>query len=397
MRDFFAALWVVRRGGREERKWLARRVCIRDACYSAVYPEYSKNLNRYEHWRFVVEAPTEALAKRPRGYIKACQRLFRRRQQPRPNELLYRCWPRLLRLSSFLSSPEYSEEDLATATQAAQRAASQDSDASTTRKNPAKAVVVEWLREYKRTLESSTSEQRRIANEFENGFRRIPRAGAELRFWYGYDKQSRTIPAVFHMAQYPATNELMGLYDGRHGELKNAAARDSDPRWPVRYLNWYDAWALATWLHSRLPSDVEWEYACRARPGLAGVPHHRWCFGTDEERLREFARFGSHTPLPVGPPRSPNEFGLYDVHGNVWEWCEEPSRRPDDDDWRDARVLRGGSFDGDASVTCSSAQYADDPSNADYFMGVRFARSEWRTASPATHGSSAPDDSAGVD
>ncbi|WP_428266895.1 SUMF1/EgtB/PvdO family nonheme iron enzyme [Haliangium sp.] len=114
-----------------------------------------------------------------------------------------------------------------------------------------------------------------------------------------------------------------------------------------------------TWVASegyRLPTEAEWEYACRAGRQT------RYCFGDDAEGLDEYAWFDDNsggTLQPVGQKRA-NDWGLYDMHGNVFEWCwdwyapypDSPSgppvlnprgpAQPLDDPPR--RVLRGGSF-----------------------------------------------------
>jgi formylglycine-generating enzyme required for sulfatase activity len=67
----------------------------------------------------------------------------------------------------------------------------------------------------------------------------------------------------------------------------------------------------------RLLTEAEWEYACRA--GSEG----RWCFGDEEEKLSNYAWFSANSnnqTQPVGQKR-PNAWGIYDLHGNVWEWC----------------------------------------------------------------------------
>ena len=111
----------------------------------------------------------------------------------------------------------------------------------------------------------------------------------------------------------------------------------------------------------RLPSEAEWEYACRAGSET------EFCFGDDAKRLGEFAWYSENSESkthPVGE-KKPNAWGLYDMHGNVWEWVEDDwhdsyEGAPDDGSaWIDKprgsdRVVRGGSW-GDVARYCRSA------------------------------------------
>src|SRR5205085_3640525 len=98
----------------------------------------------------------------------------------------------------------------------------------------------------------------------------------------------------------------------------------------------------------RLPSEAEWEYACRA--GTTGD-----YAGNLDAMGWDFSNSGSQTH-PVGQ-KQPNSFGLYDMHGNVWEWCEDyyhssyVGAPTDGSAWLSGdssyRVLRGGSWSSD--------------------------------------------------
>ena len=129
----------------------------------------------------------------------------------------------------------------------------------------------------------------------------------------------------------------------------------------------------------RLPTEAEWEYACRAGSTTS------YSFGDTAELLGEFAWFkesaGNETH-PVGE-KKPNRWGLYDMHGNVFEWCQDwhaayPSGAANDPQGPNGgtgRVLRGGSWRYAAAI-CRSAVHAPfGPSERTDFVGFRLALS----------------------
>ena len=159
------------------------------------------------------------------------------------------------------------------------------------------------------------------------------------------ERQHDVRVSSFRMSRYPVT---YAQYDA----FCSATARPlpDDQGWgredrPVINVNWFDAAAFAEWAGVRLPTEAEWEYACRAG---TTTPFH-----TGLSLHSDLANFDANDPaypfigktLPVGS-FPPNAWGLYDMHGSVWEWCQDwygdyINSIPADGIFR---VMRGGSW-----------------------------------------------------
>jgi len=186
---------------------------------------------------------------------------------------------------------------------------------------------------------------------------------------------------------------------------------------PVQHLNWYDAVLFCNWLSRkegrapcyertgekeksrinqnqevehdkwrlvssgtgyRLPTEAEWEYACRAGTTT------EYASGGDDEMLRKYAVFDvSHTAS--GGSKLPNGWGLFDMHGNVWEWCwdgyadydaKSPAVDPTGAAGVPDRVFRGGSWFRTAGDTRASYRYGGTPVIRVNDLGFRVARGQ---------------------
>ncbi len=152
---------------------------------------------------------------------------------------------------------------------------------------------------------------------------------------------------------------------------------------PVERVSWEDAVEFCRELSLkegqtyRLPTEAEWEYTCRAGSMTA------YCFGDDASWLGQYAWYGPNSGWktnPVGKKR-PNAWGLYDMHGNVWEWCQDWHGDYPSEDVTDptgpkegsARVIRGGSWF-NLEWYCRSAYRSwRRPSNRNHYLGFRVA------------------------
>jgi formylglycine-generating enzyme required for sulfatase activity len=117
----------------------------------------------------------------------------------------------------------------------------------------------------------------------------------------------------------------------------------------------------------RLPTEAEWEYACRAGTQTA------YFFGDDAAKLKLYAVYKANSENQSRPVagKLPNPWGLYDMSGNVLEWCHDiydadyykngPAKNPRGPEKGDTRVLRGGSWESPADQCTSSYRSKDDP------------------------------------
>jgi len=194
----------------------------------------------------------------------------------------------------------------------------------------------------------------------------------------------------FDMIKIPNKNYEMGKYTVTIAEYMHfikATKKEKLDKWtkekenhPVTDVSWHDAVEFCNWLNEqqtkyvyRLPTEGEWEYACRAGTDT------KWSFGDDKKELDKYAwydknsynlgkehkDYGTHT---VGEKKS-NPWGFYDMHGNVFEWCE---------DWYDKeeknKLLRGGSWDISAFSTRSAFRSDRTPSDRSIVVGFRLLR-----------------------
>jgi len=168
-----------------------------------------------------------------------------------------------------------------------------------------------------------------------------------------------TISKAFYMQTTEVTQGQWKAVMGTE-PWKGKPTGKEGPNYAATFVSWNDAVAYCEKLSEkegktyRLPTEAEWEYACRAGTQT------RWSFGNDEKVLGDYAWYtknaydvGDKYPHQVGL-KKPNAFGLYDMHGNVQEWCHDyygedyykqsPAKDPQGPAHGSSRVLRGGSW-----------------------------------------------------
>ena len=270
----------------------------------------------YWGWRFAIEMPETVSDAEIR--VRTLSSLLRPPADGRrPNELIYRAW-RLLESTS-----------------------------------DGQAALAQFQREFQELL----SDVDPLALQIEQGLLLCPPDADcnRLTFLMGSPDSDGDAPSwekpqiemtvrPFQMASAPTTNEQYGLYDPAHRSDPNfeqgLRRHSPDNDCPVIYVTWYDAWCFARWCGCRLPTEVEWEYACRA----GTTTRYWWGNELDESKCT----FNTNQTTPASTSHA-NPWKLMEMSGNVYEWCdtwfhEQIEVAAQSGFQGTSRVLRGGSF-----------------------------------------------------
>ncbi|SFM29104.1 formylglycine-generating enzyme family protein [Methanolobus profundi] len=201
-------------------------------------------------------------------------------------------------------------------------------------------------------------------------------------FSYEIPEPVVTIPEPFYIGKYPVTQKE---WKAVMGDLPSCFEGNDRP---VECISWDDVQKFIRELNAkedngiyRLPSEAEWEYACRAGTDT------KYFFGDSDAELGTYAWYygnSEHNTHPVGRKR-PNPWGLYDMHGNVWEWCQNRHHRNYEEALAEGTawdtvgsigiVLRGGGWVSYPDKCCSSCRSSYDSDYGSYSLGFRLLRS----------------------
>jgi formylglycine-generating enzyme required for sulfatase activity len=236
----------------------------------------------------------------------------------------------------------------------------------------------------------------------------------------GDERHRRLIDRNFALAAREVTVAEFRRFRDKHAYHKGLTPTEDCP---VNRVSWYAAAAYCNWLSERegipreewcyvpkekdkfeagmkmapdylkrtgyrLPTEAEWEHACRAGSATG------WSMGDAVEVLRKYAWYATNAEdktYPVGSLR-PNDWGLFDLHGNAWEWCQDrygllgerggKKVTEDKEDVKDiedildkhVRLLRGGAFNVHAVLVRSAGRLRDEPTYRNDYVGFRPAR-----------------------
>jgi formylglycine-generating enzyme required for sulfatase activity len=263
-----------------------------------------------------------------------------------------------------------------------------------------KVRVTSKVRQVKRELETTdivfANDLGEVTDPFH--FVRIPAGKFLMGEKWSEDETQHEVALTqpFELTAIQVTQSLWTAVMGNNPSFFKGAKR------PVERVSWENVQEFIKKINDlnpgkgyRLPTEAEWEYACRAGS------NERWCFGDDESQLKHYAWYWENSgdqllsgdwdedklrsnkcqTHPVGQ-KKPNAWGLYDMHGNVLEWCQ---------DWHSAyraelaidpigtptgsqRVFRGGGYNNETNYTCSAFRGRIDPAKRHTSLGFRLAR-----------------------
>jgi formylglycine-generating enzyme required for sulfatase activity len=334
----------------------------------------------YWAWRFAIEMSPVVWRSQSGTLLASLAELFERPDSgARPNELIYRAW-------SLLDGSR--EDGIAGGNRVLERFESGFRDLLDAKNPVATALHGSFVRCPPEAL--GIDGQPFWMGTSDNDIAALKRKYPDYAMFYDAERpQHQVAVSPFSLQATSVTREQYRLFDPEHESVhsttwwgesdvfpKRAPADDC----PMINVTWYDACVFARWIGVRLPTEGEWEYACRAGTQT------QFGFGDNDKNLGQYAWFSSNsgdTTRPVGQ-KKPNAWGLYDMHGNVWEWCQDwygdryYATSPLDDPTGalagSHRVIRGGGWGYNAWYCRAAYRVRCVPSDRYNNLGFRLAR-----------------------
>ncbi len=198
--------------------------------------------------------------------------------------------------------------------------------------------------------------------------------------WDEAPLQEVTLPA-FKMSATEITNAQYEAYDPTHKELRGHNGFSQADDEAVVMVSWIEATSYCNWLSEktgrnfRLPTEAEWEYACRA--GTTTAYNTGDTFPEDQWKVQENTRFKEPVSLQVAQ-FAPNAWGMYDMHGNVEEWC---SNNYD----YDSKAVRGGSHNTPVQFLRSANRSGSLQGDRSVLLGFRIVEAPYAKSAPDAH------------
>ncbi|MCD7848492.1 MAG: formylglycine-generating enzyme family protein [Parabacteroides sp.] len=187
----------------------------------------------------------------------------------------------------------------------------------------------------------------------------------------------------FRISRYEITNYQFALFLTSQGseKIKNSPPMYYPCNWgiqdgkavpgyeahPAIYITWYGAQEYCKWAGGRLPTEEEWEFA--ARGGIHGHRDHLYSGGMELDSLGWYAGNSDGKPHRVGTLK-PNELGLYDMSGNVWEWCSDTQIK----DGKEYAAVRGGTWFNERPICRPTCRYYIFPNSKHFNNGFRLVK-----------------------
>ncbi|MCF7962502.1 MAG: formylglycine-generating enzyme family protein [Pirellula sp.] len=376
--EWYAALYLMKYATTDELRQKIAGAGDRCAADFAFDREWLSNC-----WRQAIDMPRDLV--KGRVAIQSLGVLFQRpdpnrTDQARPCELMWRAWER------WLEPPNRTR----------------DAQSALSKPLPGADDLIAKFREEFRTLCAANDElalslqfaaardrpDTKLGNKTQDGqYRLIPPNAASTTFQG--ERPSPVIISAFWLRKFVVTNAEYRLFD-LHFESVNKVGDFDQPDRPVVGVDWYAAVMFCRWLGAAycLPTEAQWEAACRANEtaaqetefwfgGESQLANHAWWSKNAEGRTHSLAE-------SVQARGHENPWGLYDMHGNVWEWCQDwygeysqaaGQNNPQGAENGSDRVSRGGSWNASVGFCRSASRNGGYPSYRYSRLGFRIALS----------------------